>query len=58
MIVEEKREFMQQYVLNRSITAHGGLDAFEAAKMAGEAWDIIEKECSKNKPQEIPEGKE
>lgn len=44
-----KREFMQQYVLNRAacVTGMGGLAGAESAKEAGRAWDIIETECAK-----------
>lgn len=38
-----KREFIQQYVLNRALGNTGGLDGPYAAREGARAWDEIEK---------------
>jgi len=44
-----KFEFMVHYVLNRASTVNHtiGLDGSSAAKEAAEAWEVIQKECSR-----------
>jgi hypothetical protein len=40
-----KAEFLQQYVLNRALTAEGKLDGGTAAEEAAKAWSTIESKC-------------
>lgn len=42
----DKREFMQQYVLNRSATLNDNLSGQGAAEAAEIAWETIEKACA------------
>lgn len=41
-----KREFMQQYVLNRAAALDGALSGNGAAVEAEGAWETIEKACA------------
>jgi hypothetical protein len=49
-----KAEFLQQYVLNRALTAEGKLDGKAAAEEAIKAWSMIESRCPELKPDSKP----
>ncbi len=38
-----KKEFMQQFTLNRALGRHNGMDGIEVARGAEEVWEYIEK---------------
>jgi len=44
-IVKEKKQFMQQYVLNRALGNSYGLDGIACTQEAEKAWQEIENRC-------------
>lgn len=43
--VLNKKQFMQQYCLNLSISTPSGIMVYEYPRAALDAWEYIEKEC-------------
>lgn len=41
--IYSKKQFLQQYVLNRALGNNGSLNGFEAALEAEKAWNQIER---------------
>ena len=41
----EKKDFLCQYVLNRTLTNRGGLDGYTVAREAEKAWRMINELC-------------